>query len=80
MPLRGAQENKSSLGRPIVFISQTQAEQDLQNDTTQINLNSYSLRILSATCENGQPKNSKIQSLYYSAIQMAFGWHCIHGI
>ena len=80
MPLRGAQENKSSLGRPIVFISQTQAKQDLQNDTTYNNLNSYSLRILLATCENGQPKNSKIQSLYYSAIQMVFARHCIHGI
>ena len=80
MPLRGAPENKSSLGRPIVFISQTQAEQDLRNDTNHNNLNSYSLRILSATCENDQPKNSKIQSLYYSAIQMVFGWYCIHGI
>ena len=54
--------------------------EDLQNITTHKNLNSYSLRILSATCENDQPKNSKIQSLYYSAIQMVFGWYCIHGI
>ena len=64
MPLRGAQENKSSLGRPIVFISQTQAEQDLQNDTTHNNLNSNLSRILSATCESDQPTNSKIKSLY----------------